>query len=179
MSPPLADTIPQDAVPLDDEAFCRALQASGQALTALAARMLDDADAARDAVQEAWIRAWGARATLRDPDALGGWVRKIVVRECLRTLRWRTLRRTFGLDRAPEPSHADDASSVLEAEQARRAVIHALEALPARQRIAWTLHVEEGWTLAEVAAALEVSPETVKTHLARATARVKEAIDAL
>jgi len=164
---------------MDDDAFCRALHAMGPAHTAVAARLLGDPDAARDAVQEAWIRAWGARAGLRDPDALGAWVRRIVVRECMRALRWRALRRTVGLERAPEPAHADDATSVLEAEQARRALCRALEALPARQRIAWTLHVQEGWTLAEVATALEVSPETVKTHLARAAARVKEAIDAL
>ena len=141
--------------------------------TTLAARLLGDVDAAHDAVQEAWIRAWRARGQVQERGMAAAWLRKIVVRECLRTLRWRSLRRWVGLETSELVAADLPALDVLvDAERVAR-VHAALDGLPGQQRVAWTLRVEEGWPLADIAAALEVSPETVKTHLARATARLR------
>lgn len=145
--------------------------------TTLAAGLLGDADAAHDAVQEAWIRAWRARGQVQERSLAAAWLRKIVVRECLRTLRWRSLRRWVGLEAAGLAAVDLPVLDVLvDAERVAR-VRAALAGLPAQQRVAWTLRVEEGWPLADIAAALEVSPETVKTHLARATARLRSQLD--
>ena len=145
--------------------------------TALAARLLGDADAAHDAVQEAWIRAWRARGQVQEQRTAAAWLRKIVVRECLRTLRWRSVRRWVGLESAELLAADVPVLDVLvDAERVAR-VRAALARLPPQQRVAWTLRVEEGWPLADIAATLEVSPETVKTHLARATARLRSQLD--
>ncbi len=147
--------------------------------TTLAARLLGDADAAHDAVQEAWIRAWRARGQVQDRTLAAAWLRKIVVRECLRTLRWRALRRWVGLEAAElagsEPPVLD---RLVDAERVAR-VRSVLAVLPPQQRVAWTLRVEEGWPLADIAATLDVSTETVKTHLARATSRLRSQLDAV
>jgi RNA polymerase sigma factor (sigma-70 family) len=52
-----------------------------------------------------------------------------------------------------------------------------VERLSARQRLMWGLRFDEGWTVPEVAAALELSPETVKTQLGRALRRVQERLE--
>jgi RNA polymerase sigma-70 factor (ECF subfamily) len=173
-------TLPRVTPALDEAAFVRVLEAGAPRLHALARRMLGDGDDARDAVQEAWIRAWTRRNQLRTEAAAAAWTRAIVARECLRTLRWRAVRRwlPFGdalPDRAAPDAGPEDALAAAEvARRARRAA----ERLPPRQRLCWGLRFDEGWTVAEIAAATDLTPDTVKTHLGRALAAVQEAVHA-
>lgn len=48
-----------------------------------------DRSAAADAVQQTWLNAVANIDFLQDPQALGGWLRSILHRECLKTLRLR------------------------------------------------------------------------------------------
>ncbi len=171
---------------LDDDALVAALRDALPGATLAARRMLGDVAAADDAVQEAMFRAWKSRARLEDRAAIHGWLRRIVVRECLRHLRWRAVKRFVGFGGAistdepegvalPEPGlSAEDAT-----ERAQRiARVHALvDRLPPRQRAIWGLRFDEGWTLPQIAEALDVSVETVKTHLGRAVERVKRGMN--
>ncbi len=166
---------PRPRAELDDE-LRTAMEAEANRHFALARRLLgDDADAA-DALQEAWLRAWRGRDAWRGEGPAGAWLRAIVARECLRTLRWRGVRRwlPFG-ERVPD--HADPVAApdgALDAARARLAVA----ALPTQQRIVFTLRFDEGWTIPEIAVALELSGETVKTHLTRALDRLRGVLGA-
>lgn len=163
----------------DDAAFVQALQSATAAHLALALRMLSDREDAEEAVQEAWFRAWRHRGAMRDGGALHGWMRQIVARECLRLLRRRAVRRwlPFG-DAVPDvPSWLPGPEAeVVDREllvRARRAV----DALPPRQRLVWGLRYDEGWSVGEIAAATELSTETVKTHLGRALLAVQAKLE--
>lgn len=158
-----------------DAAFCAAMEAETPALLGMATRILGDPGDAADALQEAWLRAWTRREHLRDASALRGWLRRIVANECLRVLRWRSVRRwlPFG-DALPEPPPAElDPTRALDVARARAAV----ERLPPRQRQLWGLRFDEGWTIPEIALATGIGAETVKTHLARALATVRAALE--
>jgi RNA polymerase sigma-70 factor (ECF subfamily) len=138
---------------------------------ALALRLVgNDADA-RDALQDAWVRAWRARDQFRDGGKAGPWLRAIVVRECMRALRWRAVRRWLPLGPAVPDPPADlpATGDRLDAARVRRT----LATLPAQQRVVFALRFEEGWTVPEIADSLGVGVETVKTHLSRALARVR------
>jgi RNA polymerase sigma-70 factor (ECF subfamily) len=67
--------------------------------------------------------------------------------------------------------------SVLEGEAAAR-LAAALERLPAEQRAAFLLYVEGGLSIAEIGEATGVNPETAKSRLRYATARLKQALGA-
>src|SRR5262249_34900812 len=54
---------------------------------ASAARLLGDADEARDATQDAFLAAWLKLSQLRTPAAFGGWLKRLVATECGRRLR--------------------------------------------------------------------------------------------
>ncbi len=139
---------------------------------ALAFRLMgNDADA-RDAVQEAWVRAWRCRDAWSGEGDAGAWVRAILVRECMRSLKWRSMRRwlPFGADVPDVP--APITAAPLDVDRVRQVVT----TLPAQQRVVFTLRFDEGWTLPEIATSLHISPETVKTHLARALDRVRAAL---
>ncbi len=159
-----------------DAALAAAMEAEATRTFALARRLVgDDADAA-DVLQEAWLRAWRSREAWRGDGPAGAWLRAIVVRESLRALRWRGVRRwlPFG-DRVPDAA-APEASPDLGLDAAR---VRALVArLPDQQRVVFLLRYDEGWTVPEIALALELSPETVKTHLARALDRARSAFGA-
>ena len=78
--------------PLTEEDLVQLLEEAAPRHLALAVRMLGRTEDAQDALQEAWFRAWKARGGLREAAAAHGWVRRILVAECLRTLRRRSLR---------------------------------------------------------------------------------------
>ena len=151
--------------------FEAALLADGDALGALARRMLGDNEA-EDALQEAWIRAWTRRGALKDAASQRAWLRRIVVRECLRVLRWRAMRRwlPFGAEVPELPAPEAPNPDLL---RIRRVV----EALSPQQRVMWGLRFDEGWTVPEIAESLSLSPETVKTQLGRALQSVQARLE--
>ena len=58
-------------------------------LDAAARLILRDRELARDAVQEALIRAWRTCRRLRDPDRFDAWLRRLVVNTCIDLVRRR------------------------------------------------------------------------------------------
>src|SRR5262245_42224957 len=76
--------------------------------------ILRDEYAAQDAVQEAYIEAWSSLRGLREPDKFDAWMRRLLVRACIRGTR-RTGRvdaLEIRLTPADEPAIADVAHDV-------------------------------------------------------------------
>ena len=71
----------------NEQAFEAIVRLSADRLYAVAYRILRDADAADDAMQEAIVEAWKDLAMLRDADHLDAWLNRVVVRSCYRSLR--------------------------------------------------------------------------------------------
>lgn len=161
-----------------DAAFVEALAVTRPVLRGLAARMMGSEAEADDVMQEAWLRAWRSRDSLQERGALQGWLRRIVVRECLRAMRWRGLRRLLSWEDRPEPAApllpADHA--MIRAERSVQ-LQSAIAQLPAKQRLCFGLRFDEGWTVPEIAAACGMSAETVKTHLSRGVATVQKRME--
>lgn len=66
----------------------------------------------------------------------------------------------------------------LDSREQAQALLDALAALPAAQREAFLLQAEAGMTVAEIAQATGVSPETAKSRLRYARARLRETLEA-
>jgi NitT/TauT family transport system substrate-binding protein len=71
----------------DRDAFAELVSRSVGRLNALARMILRDEYAAQDAVQEAFIEAWRSLPGLREPEAFEGWLRRLLMRACFRTIR--------------------------------------------------------------------------------------------
>lgn len=164
-------------VALTEPEIVAIFEASSGAHMALAVRMLGREEDARDALQEAWFRAWKARGALREPAAVHGWLRRILVAECLRLLRRRVVRAWLPFAAEP-PCWSPGPEEQVADEEARHALRRAVALLPPQQRVCWGLRFDEGWTAAEIAEVLEVSVDTVKTHLGRAVATVQGRMEA-
>ncbi len=147
---------------------------------------------AEEAVQEALARACESIADLRDPAAAPAWF--------LRILRRRRLRRRLfgwwpGKDGDPEggPVTADTGNDdiaervhaagaalprdVLEGNQALGAMLGRLEQLSPQQRTALVLRYGHDLPVAQVAELIGVEVATVKTHLVRGLARLRDLME--
>lgn len=154
---------------VDAVAFGALLEREAPVLLAAArALLLGDADA-HDLVQTTFELAWRNRMSLRDPAAIRAWLLTIQTREAFRWRRRlaRVVRLDGGLVEMPVAS-LSAADSV--------AVRDALRALSPRVRAAVVLHHMAGLTVADVAAALGVSQNTVKTQLRVGLARLREVL---
>ena len=98
----------------DHEAFEVLANSAGDRLYAVARLILDQADVAEDAVQEALVRAWEQLPSLRDPDRFDAWLYRLVVNACAdpgrQLRRWSRQVRPLPVDAAI----SDDTGSVAE-----------------------------------------------------------------
>jgi RNA polymerase sigma-70 factor (sigma-E family) len=146
------------------EARSPALLRSGWLLTG-------DWPAAEDLVQTALAAAWPRWASLRRPDAPELYVRKIMMNTFLRG-RQRRWNGEIATGRLPERAAYGDVFAVVDA---RQSLLAALDRLPARQRAVVVLRYFADQTEAQTAAAMGCSVGAVKSHAAKALARLRDA----
>jgi RNA polymerase sigma-70 factor (ECF subfamily) len=157
----------------DAAAFDRLARCWHSRLAAHARRLLGDAEAASDAVQQGWIEIARGLRRLQDDLAFPAWAYRIVSRVCYRQIGDAVQRRKLSEGVAAEPGvDAEDAGNPHDAELLRCAI----RALPADQRAAIALFHFEELSVAEVAVALDVPAGTVKTRLMHARRKLRAAL---
>ena len=77
----------------DHEAFTALIGGAIDRLYAVARLIVRDDDRARDAVQDALLRAWTGLPGLRDPDRFDAWLQRLLVHACYRAARQERSRR--------------------------------------------------------------------------------------
>jgi len=146
-------------------------------------RMLGDSDEADSAVQDTFFKAYQALQKRQDEvEESGRWLARIAVNTCLdrlRSRRWQFWRkRPDAADEAAilamEASTEPDAEDRTFAHQVGRRLAQALEGLSPRQRAVFTLRHYEDLGLEEIGGLLGLDVGTVKAHLSRAVARLRE-----
>jgi RNA polymerase sigma-70 factor, ECF subfamily len=154
----------------DAEAFGQLFLRHRDRLWAVALRTMGDADEAADALQDAMISAFRRAADFRGDSAVTTWLHRIVVNACLDRMRRRAARPVAGgehdldlLSRTPQA--APDQDVALD-------VLAALRTLVPDQRAALVMVDMLGYSVADTAEILGVSPGTVKSRCARGRARL-------
>ncbi|MEO8898207.1 MAG: sigma-70 family RNA polymerase sigma factor [Candidatus Dormibacter sp.] len=153
---------------------------SGLAYT-LAFRVLNDAGAAEDVVQEAFLSVWRRASTYRsDRGSLRTWVCSIVHHRALDRLRGRAgmARRDVALDHAPTAVTSvsdtwDKVANVLE----REAIRSALDDLSVEQRETIELAYFGGYSQTEISDRMRVPLGTVKGRTRLALRKLRGALE--
>jgi RNA polymerase sigma-70 factor (ECF subfamily) len=145
----------------------------------LAFRLLRSVPDAEEAAQDAFVAAWRGLREFRGDAAFGSWLYRIVWRKALdraAVIRNRA-RREVGVDDPArlESVESADATGDLPADAAVAARLERLVgALPETARGVVTLFYYRDLSVAEIAAVLGIPEGTVKTHLYRARAALRE-----
>ena len=141
--------------------------------------VVGDADEARDAAQEGFLRAHAALGRFRAGAAFRPWLLRIVANAARNRRRSTSRRAELALRVSRDAASGGAAPSPeaqLLAEEQRRELIAAINGLRVEDRLViglrWFLELNEE----EMAAALHVRRGTVKSRLSRATARLRSAL---
>ena len=157
----------------DHDAFAVLVDASIARLEAVARLVLRDPELARDAVQEAYLRAWRDLPGLRDPHRFDAWLHRLTVNACLDAARRRS-RRPIEVELTPirPPSVADDTGVVAD----RDALDRGFRRLSTDHRAVLVLHYYLGLSVPAIAETLDVPLGTAQSRLGRALASLRVAL---
>jgi RNA polymerase sigma-70 factor (ECF subfamily) len=159
----------------DHDAFAVLVGASVARLEAVARLIVRDQELARDAVQDAYIRAWRDLPGLRDPERFDAWLHRLTVNACLDAAR-RRKRRPIEVELSPimPPTIADPTGHIADRDQLERG----FRRLRADQRAVLVLHYYVGMSASAVAESLDIPVGTAQSRLNRALAELRAAIAA-
>jgi RNA polymerase sigma-70 factor (ECF subfamily) len=149
-------------------------------LTGLARRMLGSTpEEAEDAAQEAFVAAYKARAQYRRGEPYRAWLYRIVVNRCIDRRRAESRRPTpMALPEGPaDPVDvAEGPLDSLLADERNERIQGAVDALPDKYRAVFLLRHLDDLSYEEIATAVDLPMGTVKTHLFRARAQLRETL---
>jgi RNA polymerase sigma-70 factor, ECF subfamily len=159
----------------DHDAFAVLAGAAIPRVDTLARLILRDPELAKDAAQEALVRAWRDLRSLRDPDRFDAWLRRLTVNACTDEAR-RRHRHRIEVELTPldHPTARDSALTVDE----RDALDRGFRRLDPEQRALIVLHHYLDLSLPEVAETMRIPLGTAKSRLHRALAELRAALDA-
>ncbi len=157
----------------DHDAFAELAGAAITRLDTSARLILRDRELARDAVQEALIRAWRDLPGLRDPDRFDAWLHRLTVHACLDLVR-RQRRRPMEVELNPIfDGVVEDASDLALRDELDRAMAR----LEPEHRAVLVLRYYIGLPLPDAARSLGIPLGTAKSRLHRAIAAIRRTID--
>lgn len=168
----------------DTGAFTGLVEAHQERLLRLCERLLGDAEEARDAAQEVFLKAFRKAGEVRPLGQVYTWLYRIAVNLCLNKLRRRKLVRFLRFESDTEepdapafdpPDAGADPASALEARRRWQTTRKAIAKLPDNQRAVLILARFEGLSYRQIAEVLGITEGAVESRLVRAMRRIEAA----
>ena len=146
----------------DTAAFDEIMRMTERRVAQVAWAILGDAEDAKDAMQEAYLRAFRHLKRYDESRDLAAWLVSITVNVCRDALKQRRPKLEI-VDRGAPP-RTDE----------RLILRNAIDTLPERERTALILHDIEGMTSGEVASVIGNTAATVRVQLSRAREKLRK-----
>lgn len=138
---------------------------------AIACRYTNE-DEAKDVIQDAFIQIFNKIHTLKEPDTLPYWIKRIVINTALNQNRKNAKHLTdIPID---DCNIADESMEILDGRHSAEEVKTILLAVPEHYRTVFNLFVFEEYTHAEISTMLSINESTSKSRLFRAREILKK-----
>lgn len=158
-----------DAALADREAFGAIIERTEGMAFSLAFNFFRNRAIAEDLVQDAYIALFRNLRKLESDRHIVNWLRQTVTRKCIDRSRRKKFQPHLDLDSAREPQVAAVEHDPILKEELERRVAE----LPAKMQMVVILRFQEDLKLREIAEAMEIPVNTVKTLLRRALIRLR------
>lgn len=155
----------------DKEAMSQLYDLFSKEMHGICMRMTGDSNDAKDALQNAFIKAFCKIDTLKDDSSFAGWLRKIVINECLHQKRIQ-IRNDEITDHQEYIQETDTDEWYAEIET--RQINEAIEDLPEGYRHVFTLFAIETFSHMEIVQVLQISEATSRSQYHRAKELLKK-----
>lgn len=160
----------------DDSAFAEIVRANQARVFGMAYHFLRDPALAEELAQEVFMDLYRAISSIRSPEHLAFWLRKVTSHRCIDQARRLRARPEFRVYELPEPvAIANEEHDLLLSRTLRRLV----GTLPKNARIIVVLRYQEDLSPTEIAEVLGIPVNTVKSHLRRSLALLREKLSRL
>ncbi|HLJ49504.1 MAG TPA: sigma-70 family RNA polymerase sigma factor [Bryobacteraceae bacterium] len=153
--------------------FAELLRANQSMVFSIAFHSLRDRAVAEELAQEVFLELYRRLNELESEAHVTYWLRKVTTNRCIDYIRKRKLRMAVSLDSAPEPSSTDDHEDVLMSRKLRALI----SGLPEKARMIIILRYQEELMPEEIAKVMDMPLGTVKSHLHRSLALLRDKID--
>lgn len=154
----------------DQHAFAEIVREYQSMVFSLAWHFLRDRAVAEELAQEVFLHLHQNLCSIQSPTHLTFWIRKVTTHRCIDQTRRQKVRPQVSLDELPEPVALPVSSDPLLSDKLQRLV----DTLPEKARMVVILRYQEDLEPAEIAEALAMPVNTVKSHLRRSLATLRE-----
>ncbi len=157
----------------DRAAFEALLRRSQGQVYGLCYRLLGERDAAKDAAQESFVRAWSALSSFDPTQRFDIWVLRIARNHCYDLLRRKGARPMADEEPLDPPDHSPSVLERMEQAEQSRDLEGALGQLPESDREVLSLYYVQRKKTREIAEVLGVAPGTIMARLFRAREKLR------
>ncbi len=133
---------------------------------------------AEDVLQEVFAKIWVSREEMKDVQCFSAWLFKLAKNKTINGLRRLSLETSILAEIGFTANRqVNNTSETLDFLDTRKALQEAMEQLPPRQKLVYRLRWEQGLKSREIARHLNISPLTVKKHIAEASRSIRSLLE--
>lgn len=163
----------------DRKAYNDLYNSYAKAMYNICHRMMNDAEEARDMLQESFVDAFRRLESFRFESTFGAWLKKIVINKCINALEKRRIVWVEEDINENPVATGDGDINEEELQLSVERVKKAMNSLPEGARVIFSLYLLEGYDHTEISEILHISESTSKTQFMRARQMVKEILLAM
>ena len=156
----------------DQKAQMQVYDSYCEAMYNVAYRYLNNADDAKDAMQEGFLKAFLNIENYAETSTFGVWLKRIIINQCIDVIRKNKFE-TESLE-TDNLQIVDDSNWQFETSITKTQIVEAIAQLPEKYRLVITLYLIEGYDHEEISEILDIKIKTSRTQLRRAKQQLQD-----
>jgi RNA polymerase sigma-70 factor (ECF subfamily) len=147
-----------------------------EAMFFISCRYLKNEEEAKDAMQDAFLKAFLSLESYKEDSSFGSWLKKIVINTCIDTLKKKKIE-TISIDNYPLEV-LDDNDWNFDVRIDKKEIIDAIENLKIKYQLVVKLYLIEGYDHSEISEILNIPVKTSRTQLRRGKMELRNLLKA-